>query len=149
MKTSDLRQKVVAIRDPHNYGKVILRRVVGTPNEWVQRSDDGGFIQVPLEHLWVESENKDDRQNDSLTKYGPLTRKLVVGEVKRVVWPPWKWDTMQAVEDRATVELSLQGKYRTYCRTMKEEEIYRRYGRPKYSEYEPENSEIPGWTKGI
>jgi len=31
---------------------------------------------------------------------------------------------------------------------MSNDEIYRKYGRPKYNENEPENSEMPGWTMG-
>ena len=41
---------------------MILRRVVGVPGEWVQRADDGGFIQLPKEHLWIECENDQERQ---------------------------------------------------------------------------------------
>jgi hypothetical protein len=31
---------------------------------------------------------------------------------------------------------------------MSNDEIYHKYGRPKYNLNEPENSEIPGWTRG-
>jgi len=41
---------------------MILRRVIGVPGEWVQRADDGGFIQLPKEHLWIECENDQERQ---------------------------------------------------------------------------------------
>ena len=31
---------------------------------------------------------------------------------------------------------------------MTDEQINRKYGRPKYHENELDNSDIPGWTKG-
>ena len=77
--------KIVAIKNPSN-GKIFMRRVIALPNQWVRRGDDGGLIQVPNEHVWVESENHADRGDDSLTKYGPVTRKLIVGEVKWVFY---------------------------------------------------------------
>ena len=40
------------------------------------------------------------------------------------------------------------GKKITYSKTMKDEEIYRRYGRPNYDGYDPNNSSIPGFTRG-
>ena len=35
-----------------------------------------------------------------------------------------------------------------HSRVMSNDEIYQKYGRPKYNHNEIENSEIPGWTKG-
>ena len=95
-----MRHQLVVLKDPYT-NSYIVRRVVGIPNEWVQRKDDGGLIQVPNEHLWLECESNDFRQNDSLSLYGPITRKLVQGTVKRVVWPPWKWDNLEQIENRA------------------------------------------------
>ena len=31
---------------------------------------------------------------------------------------------------------------------MSNDDIYQKYGRPIYNPSEPENSEIPGWTRG-
>ena len=36
-----------------------------------------------------------------------------------------------------------------YSSALTENEIFRKYGRPKYDENEPDNSELPGWTKGF
>ena len=36
-----------------------------------------------------------------------------------------------------------------YSVALTENEIFRKYGRPKYHDSEPDNSELPGWTKGF
>ena len=69
---------------------------------------------MPNEHVWIEKENKDkDSQgNDSVNSFGPITRKLIADEVKRVVWPPWKYDSLPKVEDRVFLEYNLKGQYK-------------------------------------
>ena len=126
----------------------MLRRVVAIPNDWVMRSDDGGLIQVPNEHVWVESENQDARGDDSISAFGPITRKLVVGTAHSIVWP--RIEPIRQVEQRAHNEYSKAGAYKpVYSRVFTDQEVFRRFGRPKYNDMEPANSEIPGWTKGM
>ena len=75
-KIDQLQGKVVAIRDPYT-NKVIFRRVIATELFWIRRIDDMGLIQIPKSHVWVECESSDD--DDSITKFGPITTSLVLG----------------------------------------------------------------------
>ena len=109
---------------------------------------------MPREHIWIECENDQGRIQDSITSYGPISRKLAVGEVKHVIWPPSSFRNLDTIEEAVRVEdktRELQGRGQPRVRhsdTMSNDEIYRKYGRPKYSDNEPDNSEIPGWTMG-
>ena len=56
----------------------------------MRRLDDGGIIQVPNAHVWVECECANpikQRNLDSLSKFGPLSQVFILGEVHSVVWP--------------------------------------------------------------
>ena len=89
-RTSKLKNAIVAIQDPTDDGKIIMRRVIGVVGDWVQRSDNSSFIKIPNEHIWIESENSKLRQNDSITKFGPITRKLVKGTLYCQIYPKYK-----------------------------------------------------------
>ena len=56
-KTTALKGKLIAIKDPQGNGTILTRRVIGVQGEWVRRVDDSGFVQIPREHLWIECEN--------------------------------------------------------------------------------------------
>ena len=69
----------MVIKNPNNR-EVVVRRVVGTSGEWVQRNDNqGGMSQIPKEHLWVECENNEEHRFDSLTEFGHITSYLITG----------------------------------------------------------------------
>ena len=78
-----------------------------------------------------------------MTDFGPISRKMALGEVKRVVWPPSRWGPVKEYS-----ETRVGDSWVKHSKTMSNDEIYRKYGRPKYHDHEPENSEIPGWTRG-
>ena len=80
-----------------------------------------------------------------MTDFGPISRKMAVGEVKRIIWPPSRWGPVKPYEE---INLVTEGSFIKHSKTMSNDEIYRKYGRPKYNEYEPDNSQIPGWTRG-
>ena len=42
-KSANMKHKLVTIYNPKD-SKIILRRVVGIPNEWIERADDGRYI---------------------------------------------------------------------------------------------------------
>jgi hypothetical protein len=45
------------------------------------------IIHVPENTIWVEGDNCKDSQ-DSYTTYGAISKKLIVGVVDRIIWPP-------------------------------------------------------------
>jgi hypothetical protein len=60
--------------------------------------DDGGIIKVPFGHVWVECENDKQRGIDSLTAFGPITSKLILGKALYTVWPVWRLMSFKDIE---------------------------------------------------
>ena len=87
-----LRNTMVALMDTFTPGNVVFRRVIADEGQWIQRVDDGGIIKIPKGHLWIECENPSERSLDSLGEDfgGPISRTLVHGECKSIVWPIWR-----------------------------------------------------------
>ena len=85
--------------------------VVGADGQWVKRKDDGGFIKLPRNHVWVEA----DSGRDSLTEWGPISQEFIKGEVLGVVYPS---------ERAGVVAPPLSGR----SEVMDTDEIYMRFG---------------------
>lgn len=79
--------------DPHSNKNVLIRKLIGLPSEWISRKDDGGMIRLPNCHIWIECEGEHER--DSLSKFGPITAKLLLGKARYIVWPPWRWMNLE------------------------------------------------------
>ena len=93
----------MVIKNPYD-GELIVRKCVGVPKEWIGRKDDGRFVEVPNEHIWVECAQNQNRENDSLSELnGPITSKLVMGTVTRVVWPFWRADPIESILEKCDV----------------------------------------------
>ena len=78
---------------------------------------------------------------------------MAVGQATRIVWPYWRFGELDKIEDDIEMldrvnELQFSKTRTVHSITMSNNEIYRRYGRPRYSPEEPANSEMPGWTRG-
>lgn len=83
--------------------------------------DDQGIIKIPRQHIWVECENPAERRDDSLTELGgPISKKYVVGEVTRVIWPLWNMSSMK--------DLEKFNQRSAHSKTYTNQEIYRKYG---------------------
>ena len=94
----NLKSSIVAMRNPFEPKQILYRRIIAVEGEWVQRMDDGGIIKVPNGHVWVECVNSKERKHDSLTDFGPLTKKLIIGKVMYTVWPIWRFTSMTDIE---------------------------------------------------
>ncbi|CDW86061.1 mitochondrial inner membrane protease subunit 2 [Stylonychia lemnae] len=115
---------IVAIKNPYKPGEVILRRLVASENDWIQRMDDGGIIKIPINHMWVESINPNDRGPDSLSEFGPLSRGFLIGKAKRVVWPLWRFEKVNDLEKFSKLT---NYKYQ-HSRVFSNQEIFNLYG---------------------
>jgi len=85
-----------------------------------------------------------------------------VAQVERVVWPPSRMMAHSQIADNLNsqfidestgqIDKEKLNKFREsnpQSKVMKDQDVREKYGRPKYNDFEPDNSEIPGWTKGI
>mmetsp|Transcript_13007 Transcript_13007/g.32876 ORF Transcript_13007/g.32876 Transcript_13007/m.32876 type:complete len:171 (+) Transcript_13007:161-673(+) len=86
----ELRGEVVYLRSPNEPDKVLLKRVVGIPGDWI--SDwDSIPLQVPKGHCWVEGDDKKSNRTNRFQKHfagGLVPFGLIQGEVRGIVWPP-------------------------------------------------------------
>ena len=85
----------VAIFASPNYYPVryAVKRIVSTGQHRIRPTDALRNVEtVPADCVWVEGDNK-DKSEDS-RDYGPLSKRLLVGKVERILWPPSKWGRM-------------------------------------------------------
>ena len=98
-KSKDMQGSIVALNDPYHPGTILFRRVIATENMWVKRKDDGGIIKVPKGHVWLENVSfATSQEDDSLTKFGPLSQSYLHGKVFGVVWPLWRVAFFDTIE---------------------------------------------------
>ena len=82
----------VAIFASPNYYPVryAVKRIVSTGQHRIRPTDALRNVEtVPADCVWVEGDNK-DKSEDS-RDYGPLSKRLLVGKVERILWPPSRW----------------------------------------------------------
>ena len=46
---------------------------------------------MPAGHVWVEGDNVDPRKTHDSNHFGPISRNLISGQVRAVVWPYVRW----------------------------------------------------------
>ena len=62
----------------------------------VRPSQRRRFIEtIPPYSLWVEGDNT-EKSKDSRS-YGPVSKKLMEGHAKYLIWPPSRWGKIQRV----------------------------------------------------
>lgn len=85
---------VVVFRSPNAYPvRKSVKRVVSTGGQRVRPRGDLRTVRtVPQDCLWVEGDNSESPNEDSCT-YGPVNKRLILGRVERIVWPPSRWGT--------------------------------------------------------
>jgi inner membrane protease subunit 2 len=76
-------------RSPTNPEKLAVKRVIALEGDTVYTRAPCPIptVQVPVNHVWVEGDNR-DRSQDS-NSYGPLPKSLIQGKLTYVLWP-WK-----------------------------------------------------------
>lgn len=72
--------------------KLCLKRVLAQEGQRCRPSHMGNnsyrsIVHVPENTIWVEGDNRKGSE-DSSTSYGAISKKLIVGVVDRIIWPP-------------------------------------------------------------
>ena len=82
-------------RSPTNPEKLAVKRVIALEGDTVYTRAPCPLptVQVPVNHVWVEGDNR-DRSQDSNT-YGPLPKSLIQGKLTHVLWP---WKSLGAIQ---------------------------------------------------
>jgi len=101
LKSQLKRGMVVMFWTPHSPDRIAVKRVVALEGDVVvplahkkikggqRRVGDGagvgGDVTVPFGHVWVEGDNSDVTLDSN--DYGPISKSLITGVAKRIVWP--------------------------------------------------------------
>lgn len=85
--------------------------------------DNGGIIKIPQNHVWVECENPHERSLDSLTDFGPISKKYIVGLTTRIVWPLFSYSLMTELEKYKPLLDGLK-----HSKAYTNQEVYDKYG---------------------
>ena len=82
---------VAIFASPNNYPlRYAVKRIVSTGQQRIRLADALRRIEsVPADCVWVEGDNE-EKSEDS-RDWGPLSKRLLVGKVERIVWPPSRW----------------------------------------------------------
>lgn len=78
---------------PNEYN---IKRVMAVAGQVIRPDDRFRRLEsIPKFNMWLEGDNADTSE-DSNT-YGPVSKKLLVGQAEYVVWPPSRWGTVAKV----------------------------------------------------
>ncbi|KAF2213201.1 hypothetical protein CERZMDRAFT_3371, partial [Cercospora zeae-maydis SCOH1-5] len=87
--TKDLKRgDIVLFHAPHAPDKLSVKRVValGEDTKWdVMFYRNLGRVEVPAGHVWVEGDNW--RKSNDSNAYGPISKNLILGKARFLVWP--------------------------------------------------------------
>mmetsp|Transcript_12177 Transcript_12177/g.18293 ORF Transcript_12177/g.18293 Transcript_12177/m.18293 type:complete len:219 (+) Transcript_12177:144-800(+) len=80
-----------AIVNQYNYLSRTRRRTV-------QQRPSAGFM--PPCTVWMEGDNR--KWSDDSNHFGPVSKKLLVGRVVRIIWPPSRWARINSEESSSS-----------------------------------------------
>jgi signal peptidase I len=73
-----------------------IKRVVAVAGQVMRPQNRFRSLEtIPRFNIWVEGDNM-EKSEDSNT-FGPVSKKLLMGQAERVVWPPSRWQRIERV----------------------------------------------------
>ena len=69
---------------------MVVKRIIALEGDEVTtRSPPYPFAKeiVPTGYVWVEGDNPDERKTNDSNDYGPVSKSLIVGQLRAIVWP--------------------------------------------------------------
>lgn len=97
---------LVVVRCPETFTKKRwdVGRLIGLGGQRVRPLDSHHQIEsIPPYRIWIESPSPYPNPTSSAAastlsgKYGPVSKKLLVGRVQRIVWPPKRWGVVERI----------------------------------------------------
>ncbi|KAM8891929.1 mitochondrial inner membrane protease subunit 2 isoform 3-T7 [Spinachia spinachia] len=89
------RGDIVSVMSPKNPQQKIIKRVIGLEGDFIRTlSYKNRYVRVPDGHFWIEG----DHHGHSLdsNSFGPVSVGLLHGRASHIVWPPNRWQRIEA-----------------------------------------------------
>jgi mitochondrial inner membrane protease subunit 2 len=116
------RGMVIVFHTPHDPNILAVKRIVGLPGDRVQplpgyggNTENPPKVVVPWNHLWVEGDVDDRNKSVDSNWYGPISKCLVIGQVKyvlspwyspsAVLWEEHSYPAQRRVEENAVFQM--------------------------------------------
>lgn len=76
-------------RSPYRPEVLSIKRVIALEGDTVYTRAPYPYSTavVPLNHVWVEGDNKDGNKTLDSNHYGPIAMPLIIGKVTYILWP--------------------------------------------------------------
>ncbi|XP_015176147.1 PREDICTED: mitochondrial inner membrane protease subunit 2 [Polistes dominula] len=96
IRTRDIqRGEIVSVISPKSPSQTLIKRVVGLAGDILHtRGYKSDYLQVPDGHCWLEGDHT-GRSMDSNT-FGPVSLGLITAKATCIVWPPNRWQYLEA-----------------------------------------------------
>lgn len=90
---------------PNNPQKRHIKRVIAVDGNIIRPRKSSTFVEVPVGHCWMESDNPTNHCDSSL--YGPVSKGLLTARATHIIWPPRRWSAIKTeVFEHSTVPIS-------------------------------------------
>ena len=89
---------VIVVCSPTDFPiKYCIKRVIALEGQRCRPANNPRCMKyVPENSVWVEGDNREDSEDSC--SYGPINKKLIVGQAERILWPPSRFGPMRRVE---------------------------------------------------
>ena len=89
------RGEVVSLTSPTNPDQKIIKRIIGLEGDTVKTlSYKNRYVKVPDGHCWVEGDHHGQSLDSNL--FGPVSMGLIMAKASHIVWPPSRWQRLEA-----------------------------------------------------
>lgn len=87
---------VILYKSPNHFhhSQLQMKRVIGLGGQRVRPADSFQKVEtIPPSCVWIEGDNITDSIDSR--SIGPISKKLIIGTVEYVIWPPSRWGAVK------------------------------------------------------
>ncbi|EKD21503.1 uncharacterized protein L3040_006119 [Drepanopeziza brunnea f. sp. 'multigermtubi'] len=94
------RGMIVSFHSPMHPEVTVVKRVIALEGDivYTRAPCPVPTVQVPVNHVWVEGDNRDANKTLDSNTYGPIPLNLIQGKITHVLWPLKSFGPIRAEE---------------------------------------------------